>query len=427
MLEERPLINAKTVFPMKFSAFFHRKDAVYWPVFSNVISMLLGLISIPLLTSRLGISGMADYLFMMSIVGIGWVVVDYSFELSGIRDFLTCKNSEDRMKLMVDITCAKILLVLLCILPIGIIVFFYGQSQGFFKSTLMAMAVIFALVARAVFLQWFLIGVGDARYAAITVVVSRIVFIGACFLGVHVVDQSWLAVFFNAASWFLVGILHSHSIFRGGGSGSLQMAYGYVGDWAAIRGLLSRGRRLFMAGFFGNVYGQGSMALVGGLCPAAIAVEYGIWERMFRLIGGSLGPVSQGLMSRVVADKSSISPSRILMAGFVVWVLVAVFGVIFSSLAFGLLSGGLRPFHMDIWWIFLITSALTIGNVLMHPLVLFHGDDHKVLALYALVALVFLLAAPPLVLVAGGVGMAIALFMVEAAIFFAYIRWTYYR
>lgn len=171
----------------------------------QLLNYLLPLVTMPYLIHTIGIQQYGRLSFAQAVMQYFILITDYGFTILGTQKIaLYRQDKEKRDQLFSEILWTKLfLLVLSFFLLIGMLCVIPKMRQ----QPLLYMLLFGIVVGNVFFPVWFFQGIEEMKYIGILNFVGKFSFMVGLFLFVHDTNDLYLAGFFNAFSYLVVGCL----------------------------------------------------------------------------------------------------------------------------------------------------------------------------------------------------------------------------
>ncbi|WP_167629010.1 flippase [Listeria valentina] len=164
----------------------------------QILLMLIPLVTVPYVSRTLGAEGIGTYAYTYSVVQYFILIGNLGISVYGARSIAHVRESDqDRSKVFFELMIIKLLMFVVSALLYGLFVFLYGEYTFIF-----VLQGIFILAA-AVDISWFFIGLEDFKKTISRNIVVKLVALISVFILIQTPDDIALYVAINAVSTFL--------------------------------------------------------------------------------------------------------------------------------------------------------------------------------------------------------------------------------
>lgn len=162
------------------------------------------LVLFPYLTRVLGLHNFGIFIYVLSLIGICTLFIEYGFIYHGARLIsINTTDNEFKSELLVDITWGKLLLALFSFAIICIWWVVHGKQAGIDGGTLSFVAL--GLIGVAINSSWYFIGIQKLSIITIVTFSSKLILLVLIFTVVKTPQQTAIAVGIYSFSLFLTG------------------------------------------------------------------------------------------------------------------------------------------------------------------------------------------------------------------------------
>jgi PST family polysaccharide transporter len=264
---------------------------------------------------------------------------------------------------------------------------------------------------------WFFQGMERMKYITYINVLSKLAFTIAIFVFVQEESDIYLVPLFTSIGFIFAGIISIIII---------KEKFGIVFCFQSTKVMvlhLAEGRHIFLATLSGNLYGQGSIIILGLLTNPTIVGYYSLAQKLAGAVVSMFQVLTQTVMPYLFKLKEegtdvflAFSKKIILYVGLVN-LLVLSFLLLVSDTIFYLVSGQNEEIGTYSFSFWLIISMITIFNVLLNPIAIALKQE-KLLSLgYLFVGVSFLGFGYVLTYLYSYQGMLYSMLLVETTIF----------
>jgi len=168
-------------------------------IFGNIVSKLLGLITLPIVTRALGPEFFGKYNLVTLIIGYAVIITDFGFVSYGIRGIA---NGEK--KIFEEVMSARLTLSIISMLAALIIVFFiYKENTSF---VLIVFLGLFQVLAMGLNVDFYFFGKGKMLIPTISQIIGNIIYVIGVLIFIRKPDDLILVVIFYTLYQFTASI-----------------------------------------------------------------------------------------------------------------------------------------------------------------------------------------------------------------------------
>lgn len=190
----------------KLMKLFKSKIAIngIWLYILQIFNTMIPLITLPYITRTLGPSQYGVFSSALNLVGYFLVIVEYGFNLSGVRKVAIAKDKNEISEIYSRITSSKLILFLLAFCIMIII----SRLIDISRTTLVSMIILFFMVLGAAIQQtWLFQGLQEMKFITLISVISRTISVLMIFLVVKNSSQVYLYSFLYSITLLLNGVM----------------------------------------------------------------------------------------------------------------------------------------------------------------------------------------------------------------------------
>lgn len=175
-----------------------------WLYVLQIFNTVIPLLTLPYITRILGPSQYGVFSAALNIVGYSLVVVEYGFNLSGVRKVALAKNQDQISEIYTRITLSK-----LCLSGITLVVMiFLSLFLNITRAQFICMAILYTMVLGGAIQQnWLFQGLQTMKYITLVSVFSRIISVILIFLLVNNDRDLFLYCGLYSLTFLLMGII----------------------------------------------------------------------------------------------------------------------------------------------------------------------------------------------------------------------------
>lgn len=381
--------------------------------FLQFANYLLPLIVLPYLTRVLGPEKYGLIAFAQAFMFYLQVVTDYGFMVTATRDIAFHRSDPEKVsRIFSAVMMVKMALTLLGLVILLVVVFSIPKFYQDWELYLLSFGMV---IGHVIFPVWFYQGMERMRYITLLTVLAKLIFTLSIFVFVHKTSDYLLVPLLNSVGYIVSGVIGVAIAVRRFG-----VKFTYPG-FSHIKEQVKDGWHIFLQGLSGNLYGQGTVFILGLLASKEIVGYYSVAEKLVKSITGLSQPVAQAILpyvSHKVKDikafKRFLKTTAKNMLYFGVLASLATF--ILSGPVYTLISGYTDPAGILSFRILAGMIALTMMNTALYPFLIALKVDKNMFRLYFLVGINFLWICFFLTTYFTYIGTAISLILVEAAV-----------
>lgn len=402
-----------------------KNNSDYKRLFENFISLsilqglnyILPLVTFPYLVRVLGVEKFGLLSFATATIAYFQILTDYGFNLSATREVAIYRDNKEKLQeIFSSVMIIKFGLLLVSLILLSIVVFSFNK----FRQDWLVYYLSFGMVlGQVLFPVWFFQGMERMRYITLLNILAKGLFTVAIFVFVRTQEDYWKVPLLNSIGFLIAGVV------------SLWIVYRYWAirvqpvSKASIVNQLREGWHIFVANLTGNIYGQGTIFILGLLKDNAVVGYYSIAEKLLKAISGLVQPLAQTIYP-YLARKNIFKIKNVLQKTYKtililnsILLLILVLGVKYVYYFFV----GKVAFEISLTYYVLSTAIFfTILNVLKQPLIYILKKDLENSKMYIFVGVSFIPICFLLTYSFAAIGTAISLLYVEVSIFILGIK-----
>ena len=144
------------------------------------MNLILPLITFPYLVRVLGIENFGLLMFAQAFIVYFTMIVDYGFNLSGIREVSSNRNNKNKLiNIFSSIMIARFILALVGLIFLTIIVFSFEKFSQNWELYYLTFGIV---IGTALFPTWFFQGMEKMKYITVLTVIAKLIFTLSIFL-----------------------------------------------------------------------------------------------------------------------------------------------------------------------------------------------------------------------------------------------------
>ena len=256
------------------------------------MNLILPLITFPYLVRVLGIENFGLLMFAQAFIVYFTMIVDYGFNLSGIREVSSNRNNKSKLiKIFSSIMIARFILALVGLIFLTIIVFSFEKFSQNWELYYLTFGIV---IGTALFPTWFFQGMEKMKYITVLTVIAKLIFTLSIFLFVTTEKDFIYVPLINSLGFIFVGIISLFIIFK-----DFDMKIKFQ-KWKRIKIQFIKGWHVFISKISINLYGATNTFILGIFTTDAIVGYYAIAEKVVRIITSLFAPFYQTIYPHVV-------------------------------------------------------------------------------------------------------------------------------
>ena len=390
-------------------------------LFSNFVSLsvlqganyILPLITFPYLVRVLGPSKYGLIAFAQAFIQYFNILTDYGFNLSATREISI--NREDKGKvseIFSSVMIIKFALLILSFIIVTIIVFSFGKFK---KDWLLYYLTFGMVIGQVLFPVWFFQGMERMKYITFLNITAKLIFTVCIFIFVHSVSDYIYVPLIRSLGFITAGVMALWIVFK---EFKLRLS---IPNLNVINYRLKEGWYIFLSEISGNLYGQGTIVILGIVSTNKIVGYYSVGEKLVKSIAGLSQPLAQAIYP-FISKKTKEEIAYIFKNWGRIAVLVVLLFLILTFLPTNIFYFYLVKIHncnLQITIVLLfIGMFFSILNVLKQPFVYALKLDKLNTRMYAFTGISFIPVCFLLSYLFNMIGTAISFLYVELVIFF---------
>ena len=256
------------------------------------MNLILPLITFPYLVRVLGIENFGLLMFAQAFIVYFTMIVDYGFNLSGIREVSSNRNNKSKLiKIFSSIMIARFILVLLGLIFLTIIIFSFEKFSENWELYYLTFGIV---IGTALFPTWFFQGMEKMKYITVLTVIAKLIFTLSIFLFVTTEKDFIYVPLINSLGFIFVGIISLFIIFK-----DFDMKIKFQ-KCKRIKIQFIKGWHIFISKISINLYGATNTFILGIFTTDTIVGYYAIAEKVVRIITSLFAPFYQTIYPHVV-------------------------------------------------------------------------------------------------------------------------------
>ena len=257
------------------------------------MNLILPLITFPYLVRVLGIENFGLLMFAQAFIVYFTMIVDYGFNLSGIREVSSNRNNKSKLiKIFSSIMIARFILALVGLIFLTIIVFSFEKFSQNWELYYLTFGIV---IGTALFPTWFFQGMEKMKYITVLTVIAKLIFTLSIFLFVTTEKDFIYVPLINSLGFIFVGFISLFIIFK---DFNIRIKFQ---KWKRIKIQFIRGWYIFISKISINLYGATNTFILGIFTTDTIVGYYAIAEKVVRIITSLFAPFYQTIYPHVVS------------------------------------------------------------------------------------------------------------------------------
>ena len=257
------------------------------------MNLILPLITFPYLVRVLGIENFGLLMFAQAFIVYFTMIVDYGFNLSGIREVSSNRNNKSKLiKIFSSIMIARFILALVGLIFLTIIVFSFEKFSQNWELYYLTFGIV---IGTALFPTWFFQGMEKMKYITVLTVIAKLIFTLSIFLFVTTEKDFIYVPLINSLGFIFVGFISLFIIFK---DFNIRIKFQ---KWKRIKIQFIKGWHVFISKISINLYGATNTFILGIFTTDAIVGYYAIAEKVVRIITSLFAPFYQTIYPHVVS------------------------------------------------------------------------------------------------------------------------------
>lgn len=379
----------------------------------NILSILIPILSIPYLSRVLGSSSYGDVLIFTSVSIFMVISIDYSCNISGVRECATSSNGLELHEIFVENQNTRLIL--------SVVYFLFSCSYCYLSIDNMSLYHSIELSAVCIVgyylcAPWFHQGTSTMHFFSLAMIGSKVLQLALTFALIHGAQDKMLAMRLIAYPYLICGMA-CHAFRRRRIGVSEERNGNYKTNF-------KRGFPSFIGDFAPNIYSNIPPLILGAMISPAAFASYSIAMRIVNVAGSFQTVISRSfypLISRGVSSFKVMAMANIglsfVAAAFVcifrdhithillgagyddtgMFLLIGSVGIFFFSISSTLMFGYFLPKRLDSLFMKISIASSVMAAIIGYPLMAAYGAFGAVMmfviarGIYALAyAIVFL-------------------------------------
>ena len=370
------------------------------------------LITLPYLIRILGPEKFGVIVFAQALIQYLNILTDYGFNLSATREISTQRENKEKVsEIFSAVIVIKLGLLLLSFTVLTIIIFSF---EKFRKDWLIYYFTFGTVIGQTLFPIWFFQGVEEMRYIVTLNIVSKLIFVISVFIFVHNASSYVYVPLLNSLGFIITGVLALWIVFR-----DFNIKF-KVPNLKQLTLHLRKGWHIFVSTLAGNIYGQGTVFILGLVADDKVVGYYSSSEKLIKSLASLSQPIAQALypfLNRVSFGNLKIIFLKVMFLSSKVSFLFTCLLYMESDKLISFLYGNKMLPAMHSLHILCIGMFFVVLNVIKQPFIFAIRKDRENSFMYISVGLSFIPICAFLSKAFKDIGAAMSFLYVEASIF----------
>jgi PST family polysaccharide transporter len=177
-------------------------------------------------------------------------------------------------------------LTIISVIILSIIVFSFEKFRNDWGIYFLTFGMV---IGQVLFPVWFFQGMERMKYITFLNITAKIIFTISIFIFVHKASDYIYVPLLNSLGFMVAGIMALWIVFR-----DFEVDFRFP-SLEALKHQLKEGWHIFNANMMGNIYGQGTVVILGLVSSDTIVGYYSVAERLVKAIASVSQPVAQAL------------------------------------------------------------------------------------------------------------------------------------
>jgi PST family polysaccharide transporter len=372
---------------------------------------ILPLITFPYLVKVLGISGFGLLSFILAVIFYFSVIIDYGFNLSITRDI--SKNVDNQIKINRIFTSVYIIKLFLFIVGLVLLSVFLYLIDNI--NTHLYLLAYLSLIGNVLFPTWFFQGIEKMKFITYIYIFTKLLYVVGVFVFINSSNDMKYVIMILSATSILSGLL---GLFFAKYNHNINFDFK---DLELLK-YIKEGFHIFISSISGNLYGQGTIVILGLTTNPEVVGMYSIAEKLMKAISGIFIPFSQAIFPYInkLLTQNINEFRKFYHKSFNYFILVNLITVLISFFLAKYIF--LYIFNIDneeiikMFQLLIFVGFFTTMGIYLSPFALALNQDKLLSKLYLIVGINFLWIAYMFSNLWSAFGIAIALLFVELTI-----------
>jgi PST family polysaccharide transporter len=281
--------------------------------FIQIINYVAPFVVLGHLTRTLGLDLYGVVAFGQGVILLCGVIIDFGFGLSATNKISKNRHNKPYVgKLIAGVLCVKIILYLTCAIVVVIYSSFterYGEHSAFINLCLLP------ILVQSMFPIWFFQGLEKIKYAAISMVLSKILYALMVVLFIDIPEHYYLIPILSGATDFFGLIISAWFVHALG----FKMRAPSIG---VMRYCFNFSKKFFSSRVAVAAYTNSAVVLLGLTTQPSIVAAYSMAEQLYKAMQGAISPAAAAAYPYMANEKDY----PLMVKLFVGVVLVSIIG-----------------------------------------------------------------------------------------------------
>lgn len=321
---------------------------------SHLFSILTPLIIFPILVQRLGETGFGKVLLVQSIITYFTVLVDYDFNLWGVRELARGKSQSETYGNVVHSKLQLTIISIVIYLGLSVLIF---DKIGSWSLIMSGLAIILSYALNPL---WFFQGQEKIWSMALVNMFSKLIFLCGSYVFIHSLESAWI---YNLS--FGLGLLIP----------GLYVFYRHF-SWRKLRLEYKRGFDIFSSNFSILVYSNASPLWVGLIMPVSAVTEFSVAERLVFAARGFMSLYAQVIYPKICQESNPKDHQSLVRSHYVFIFLTFTGGLVCAYYADLITAYFIRDNNGDVVSLVQVSSFLPtiiVSNIYPYQWLLAHS------------------------------------------------------
>ena len=312
----------------------------------DIVSILIPLITMPILTRTLGIEGYGVYLFYSTILVFGHTIIDYSSNINGIRSVATGFHNKEKLYSEYQTVRLTFMLAYCAIISV---LYFLAKPEYFLQLSVFTFLY---LLGYSLLPTWYLVATDNILFYSKAILYSKVTLLLSIVFFVRSESDLWVLLVSTSLPFFITSVMLIKKLIK---SGELPQ-YKIVN----ISTILREGQNSFAGLFAPNLYNNIPILILASFVSPSIFAIFAIANRIC-----SIGLVFQATFAKSIypiVAKASVGNVLIISLfinvtlSTLAFLVIAVFG---ERLLFLFLGAGFEDVYL--FMLILMPSLIFTG------------------------------------------------------------------
>lgn len=379
----------------------------------QVLNYILPLITFPYLFRVLGAETFGLISFAQALTQYALVIINYSFITSGTREIATKRTSSSSVsRVFSSIISLQIILLLISFCITAAIIMLVPKFSG---NPLLYLITLSSTIGTVLIPTWLYQGMEKAKYITIINFISKALYIVLLILFVHNSKSYLLVPSFLSITQLLAGVISIIIITQ-----KLKISY-KIPSFSQMKIQIINGFHIFLGALTGNIYGQGTVFILGFFADAQTLGYYSVGEKIVKSILSLFQPLSQAIYPFTAKIRDDfhrlinvVKKTMVISVGISLVVAIGTF--IFSDRIFEIIANESSYISNTSVRLLSLIIPFDVIGVILYYFLLTQKRDKSIFFTYSVVGVAFIPTCIFLTLTLSYIGTAISLIIVEIGV-----------